>query len=107
MIYDAKKENNITRVTDCDIVITTYAEVARSCPFPDEDILRELKKTARKKVCGTGGGPKIKAADDDSQVQEDWIREHESEGGLLHKIEWYRVRCIKFGFRWKEHCTDR
>lgn len=100
LVYEAKKGDDKTRVTDCNIVITTFAEVSKSCPFPDEQTKRNLKMADRDRAHELGGGSPIPAEVDDSRALEDWIEENIDDAGLLHKIEWYRVsfwcpRCLQ------------
>lgn len=66
-----------------DIVLTSYQQVRMSCPWPDNKVLRGLRKLASSKgnqapICAT--------------AVEDWIeKQREKQGGVLHNINWYRV----------------
>ncbi|TGO21294.1 hypothetical protein BPAE_0228g00080 [Botrytis paeoniae] len=66
-----------------DIVLASYTQVRLSCPWPPETILRRLRKEATSKGNKVPMNPK---------AVEDWIDRHrEKQGGILHKISWYRV----------------
>ncbi|RDW69265.1 hypothetical protein BP6252_08285 [Coleophoma cylindrospora] len=66
-----KASRNIPLITiqDQDIVVTSYAEVMNSFPYPDRECLAKLRD----------GG------------LEKWLREADEYKGDLHKVQWYRV----------------
>lgn len=71
-----------------DIVIAGYEAVMYSCPWPDRNTINTLKEEQRERKLDLG----IEDQDDDFQPFEKWIEDHvEDHGGLLHKIDWYRV----------------
>ena len=70
MHYKASKEMPVMSIQDCDIVLTSYAEVMHSFPFPsEEDILGWSNE---------GGF-------------EQWLEKYRKFAGDLHKISWYRI----------------
>lgn len=70
MHYKASKEMPIWSIQDCDIVLTSYAEVMHSFLFPsEEDILSWSNE---------GGS-------------EQWQEKYKKVSGDLHKISWYRI----------------
>ncbi|RDW80387.1 hypothetical protein BP5796_05085 [Coleophoma crateriformis] len=66
-----KASRNIPLITiqDQDIVITSYAEVMNSFPYPDRQCLAKLRDEGLEK----------------------WLREADEYKGDLHRIQWYRV----------------
>jgi hypothetical protein len=63
------------RITDCNIVLTSYWELSNSCIFPKGEDLRKLKKESKH-------NPK---------AVEEWIEDRREDGGFLHRITWHRV----------------
>lgn len=83
MSYKASENTQMIRITDCDIVITTWKELSRSCPFPDKHTYNQLQAKFRKQK----GNPE----DDESTTIEEWIENSHEGRGQLHEIDWYRV----------------
>ena len=83
-IYDSKKSSR--RITDNDIVLASYGEVSRSCPFPDKHLQSSLKGVDRQ------SGKDFEAAENDSAAVEMWIQANMGTAGALHQVQWYRVR---------------
>ncbi|KAA8566852.1 hypothetical protein EYC84_009951 [Monilinia fructicola] len=65
------------------LIVSPACIVRMSCPWPDNKVLRGLRKLASSKgnqapICAT--------------AVEDWIeKQREKQGGVLHNINWYRV----------------
>jgi hypothetical protein len=74
MIFKQSEKVKMIRITDCDIVLTSYWELSNSCVFPKEE-MRELKKKTK----------------DNPMAVEEWIENRRGQGGDLHKINWHRV----------------
>ena len=75
------------------IVLTTYAQIRKSFPFPDTETMRELSE---------------KAADDKkslAEVIQDWVTENEKLAGCLHKIHWYRVSLFLSSLGQANYCS--
>ena len=75
MIFKQSEKVSMIRVTDCDIVLTSYWELSNSCVFPKGEEMRELRKELK----------------DNPNAVEEWIEDHRENGGFLHKITWHRV----------------
>lgn len=79
------------------MVIASYYEVRKSCPYPSQGILKALINERKKRSSRLGGGRKVNEDDEETQDVEEWINdaiERKSEpAGALHEIEWFRV-CI-------------
>ncbi|KAH6724286.1 SNF2 family N-terminal domain-containing protein [Leptodontidium sp. MPI-SDFR-AT-0119] len=82
IIYDAKRAH---RITDSDIILASYGDVTRSCPFPEKDIRSRLRGVDRDTAKG------MEAAEVDSAAVEKWIENRMHEAKDLHKVEWYRI----------------
>lgn len=83
-IYKAKDNRDTIVYTSADVVLTTFAEVTKSVPWPDKETLIELKKmgrTTRKK----------RSRDAESSYVETFILNNYGKSGVLHQIKWYRV----------------
>jgi hypothetical protein len=71
----SNEDNSIQRITDCDVVLTTFSELMRSIPWPDKKTLARWKNQKLNRLAAT----KI------------YIEEHMDEAGFLHRVDWYRV----------------
>ncbi|KAM0179575.1 hypothetical protein ACHAPF_002859 [Botrytis cinerea] len=81
--YKAGSGPTKANLMGADIVLASYTQLRISCPWPPETILRRLRKEATSKGNKAPMNPK---------AVEDWVDKHrEKQGGLLHKISWYRV----------------
>ncbi|CAG8961206.1 hypothetical protein HYFRA_00013262 [Hymenoscyphus fraxineus] len=85
LIYKSSDDQHeAIHYTDQDIVLTTWWELSRSCPFPP----KEEKN-------GLTGKPKNEERDNslevDSKPTLEWIQDNREKGGLLHQIDWYRI----------------
>ena len=81
LIYNNADEdnNNPRRINTNQVVLTTYAQIRKSFPFPDTETEQELNRKAVEKK-------KSLVA-----VIQDWVTENKKLAGCLHKIHWYRV----------------
>ena len=77
MIYRSKDPLYKIRITDSNVVLTSYREVMKSCPM-DKKILGQLKETA----------------EEFATAHLDWARENPEKGRFLHNYPWYRVRFL-------------
>jgi len=76
LFKSSNEDNNVFRLAQEDIVLTTYHELMKSIPFPDKDTIEEFQRQ------------KINV---DDAIQH-YIDDHmEEDAGLLHKVNWYRV----------------
>lgn len=82
LIYKSSEEN-IKRIflTGSDIVLTTFYEVSKSCPFPDKKQIAEYRARCEE----------LEIPPDYDSFCESWIEDHEDDACLLHQIDWYRV----------------
>lgn len=83
LIFDSKKDSR--RITDNDVVLASYGEVSRSCPFPEKQLQSKLRGVDRE--CGKD----FEASENDSAAVEAWIQSNMSTSGALHQVDWYRV----------------
>lgn len=72
----ALEDNTATRLKSNDIVLTTYWELCQSYPNPGKKLVAEWEE---------------QKLDLFAEYQR-WANDHQHENGLLHQIEWYRVR---------------
>jgi uncharacterized membrane protein (UPF0182 family) len=61
------------------VVLTTYAQIRKSFPFPDTETMRELSEKAAEEKKSL------------AEVIQDWVAENKNLAGFFHKIYWYRV----------------
>jgi hypothetical protein len=73
----ADEDNTVTRLKSNDIVLTTYWELCQSLPQPPKNLLEEWRQD--------------KDVNEFESLQQ-WVRDHKDEMGLLHQVNWYRVR---------------
>lgn len=80
LIYNpADKENNsVRRISNNEVVLTTYNAVQKSFLEPDPETMAELREAARCEDLSM------------AEVLERWIN-NKKKAGYLHKIHWYRV----------------
>ncbi|KUJ23208.1 uncharacterized protein LY89DRAFT_727977 [Mollisia scopiformis] len=81
MIYKSSDKIKAVYIDDSDIILTSYAQVFKSCPFPDRKSLAWLRKQNRH---------------DEANGLPEWIESHIQEGGLLHNRYWYRIVVDEF-----------
>ncbi|XMA15518.1 hypothetical protein WAI453_008309 [Rhynchosporium graminicola] len=94
-IYRAAKGEDIKVITAWEVVLTSYAEIENSCPFPSRSEMLILKKEYD--FSGTAG-----AHNDDSNVVERWIEESMEFCEILHQVDWYRI-VVDEAHRMKNH----
>jgi hypothetical protein len=61
------------------VVLTTYAQVRKSFPFPDTETMQELREKAAEEKKSL------------AEVIQDWVATKKNLAGFLHHILWYRV----------------
>jgi hypothetical protein len=76
MIYKASQNAKRSFLVCSDIVLTTYHEIMKSCPWPDAEQMANLKENF----------------EDLDIAIENWISNSQDDACLLHKHTWYRVR---------------
>jgi SNF2 family DNA or RNA helicase len=77
-----RDNNQPRRINMNQVVLTTYAQIRKSFPFPDSETMRELGE---------------KAAEEEkslAEVIQDWVTENKKLAGCLHRIHWYRVSVL-------------
>jgi len=62
-----------------EVVLTTYAQIRKSFPFPDTETMQEWNEKAAEEKKSL------------AEVIQDWVTENKKLAGCLHKIHWYRV----------------
>jgi SNF2 family DNA or RNA helicase len=77
-----KDNNNPRRINMNQVVLTTYAQIRKSFPFPDAETLQELREKAAEEKKSL------------AEVIQDWVTENKKQAGCLHKIHWYRVSLL-------------
>jgi hypothetical protein len=76
------------------VVLTTYAQIRKSFPFPDTETMRELREKAREEKNSL------------AEVIQDWVAENNNLAGCLHKIHWYRVSLFLSSLGQANICSD-
>lgn len=61
------------------VVLTTYAQIRKSFPFPDTETMQELGEKAAEEKKSL------------AEVIQDWVTNNKKLAGFLHHIHWYRV----------------
>ncbi|KAL2075494.1 hypothetical protein VTL71DRAFT_437 [Oculimacula yallundae] len=84
-IYQAKKGEDRNIVASCDVLLVSYGEVIRSCPFPSPTEMSTLKKKDH-----TWDGT-AESHDDESNLVARWIEESMQYCDDLHMVDWYRI----------------
>ena len=81
LIYNPTDEDNNTvrRISDNDVVLTTYNAIQKSFPHPDQEAMADLKEKARSEEISM------------AEVLQDWLAAKKKSSAYLHKIHWYRV----------------
>ncbi|CAG8973999.1 hypothetical protein HYALB_00008548 [Hymenoscyphus albidus] len=83
LTYKSTDKCKAIHYTDQDILLTTWWELSRSCPFPSKErknlIMGRRADSNAVDSAETGSSPILQ-----------WIEDNREQGGPLHKIEWYR-----------------
>jgi len=80
MVYESNRiDNSVPRLSQNEVVVTTYSELVKSLPQPDPQTVQSWRDSKLDVVAAT----------------EKWTKEHIKEAGLLHQIDWYRVSILR------------
>ncbi|KAI9644563.1 hypothetical protein NHQ30_006584 [Ciborinia camelliae] len=89
-----KKSHRLSKemVSTADIVVTTYAELRMSVPFPSAPILRKLLGKGQKRKHNEYENETEDEVEDTTPLEK-WIQEQveDGKGGVLHQVKWTRV----------------
>ncbi|RDW92365.1 hypothetical protein BP5796_01759 [Coleophoma crateriformis] len=111
LVYKSNQGHGKHTLTSSKIVLTTYEELAKSCPYPtsakvvkemrnfDHLEKKEILKARRKKneqnsfteAFGKNKIANMCSQDDETTSIEKWIQENNDKAGHLHQIDWHRI----------------
>lgn len=83
-VYKASDNRDAIIYTSSDVVLTTFRQLMESLPWPDKETLSILRRRGKSEDRHT----------DDAECShvEGFIKKHWERAGVLHQIDFYRVR---------------